>query len=84
MALASAFARASIDLAAAQGRAYGAARAFFEAYARLDGSPFAKAIGIRLGYQLSADEGTPLRRAAPPAVVAGAGAGAAAFARGLE
>lgn len=67
----SCFARLSLDLAAAQGLAYGSARAFGEIYARLDGSALVEAIGFRLGYQLSVDEGTPLRAASLRRQIAG-------------
>lgn len=69
--LGSCFARLSLDLAAAQGMAYGGARAFGEAYARLDGSSFEKAIGFRFGYQLGVDQGTPLRAASFRPQIAG-------------
>ena len=67
-ALDSAFARLSLDIAGAQGLAYAGARIFGEAFARLDQSVSAASFGFRLGYQLDADSGTPLRAplSAPP------------------
>jgi hypothetical protein len=65
--LESAFARLSLDIAAAQGMAYGGAAVFGEVFARLDGSPIDQAIGFRLGFRLdslaSVSSSPPLGRA---------------------
>ena len=60
----SCFARLSLDLAAAQGLAYGSARAFGEIYARLDGSALVEA--IRLPPRLPAERRRGRLRCARP------------------
>ena len=68
----SCFARLSFDIAAAQGLIdFEGFRIFGEVFARLDGSSFIDAIGLRLGLEIvAADTGTPFQatplRAVPP------------------
>jgi hypothetical protein len=57
----SCFARLSLDIAAAQGLAYGGARVFAEVYARLEGTSQSELYGWQIGIQTNADAGTWIR-----------------------